>query len=110
MCFGALLELMVDRTRGDTRRGQWTQQEGSAHLTGCWIHCCDVREAYQRPGTLRFHKDQFEIGIRGLRKGSYLRDALSYQWEALEKERAAAAKASAKGSGKEKGDGDTFDI
>ena len=55
LCFGALLELMVDRQRGDTRRGQWTQSPESVHVVGCWVHCADLNTAYAQPGTLRYH-------------------------------------------------------
>ena len=81
LTFGCLVELLVDRSRGQSNRGQWMQEQGSAHPVGAWIHVADLRNAYQpgHVGTLRIHRPQYEIGIRGLKKGDFLQDAMCYQ-------------------------------
>ena len=78
--FGCLLELLVDRSRGDTLHSQWRQQDGSVHLTGAWIHVLDIRKAYEDGyvGTMRVHKPQYMQGIRAAKAGHFLRDALEY--------------------------------
>ena len=74
--FGALLELLVDRRRGTTSRKQWQQDQGVL-----WIHAADLRKAYDTGfvGTLRVHKPQCDKGVRGLKKGNYLKGAREYQ-------------------------------
>ena len=89
--FGALCELLVDRNRGGKAHGQWRQEAGSVHLTGAWIHVCDIRKAYE-PGyvsTMRVSQSQYEDGMSSLLKqndeasnnvGNFtLRDALEYR-------------------------------
>ena len=80
LTFGALLELLVDRRRGTTSRKQWQQDEGSAHICAVWVHVADLRKAYDNGfvGTLRVHKPQYDKGVRGLRKGDYLKDVREY--------------------------------
>jgi len=65
---GSVLELLADRTRGDTIHGQWRQEEGSVHLTGAWIHVCDIRKAYEPDyvGSLRVCRFQYEDGMSSL--------------------------------------------
>ena len=81
LVFGVLLELLVDRKRGSTSRGQWQQPEGSAHTCAVWLHVADLRKAYDKgfAGTLRVHKPQYSKGIRGLHCGNYVKDAREYQ-------------------------------
>jgi len=79
--FGCLLELLVDRSRGDTKHHQWRQRDGSVHLTGAWVHVLDIRRAYDPGyvGTVRLSSPQFALGIRSAKRGHYLRDAIEYQ-------------------------------
>ena len=78
--FGCLLELLVDRTRGDTKHRQWRHRDGSVHIIGAWIHVSDIREAYAKgyAGTLRICEPQMSIGLRAARPEHTLRDALAY--------------------------------
>ena len=79
--FGCLLELVFDRSRGDTVHRQWRQRLNSAHLTGAWVHIADIRKAYESgsAGTLRVHGPQYRLGLRGIQRGHSLRNALEYQ-------------------------------
>jgi hypothetical protein len=84
--FGCLLELVVDRARGDEVHGQWQQEKKSVYRTGIWIHVGDIRKAYDPGflGTMRIHGPQYRLGLRGLRKGHSLRDAMEYKKADLE--------------------------
>ena len=78
--FGCLLELLVDRTRGDTMHRQWRQRDGSVHLTGAWVHVLDVRRAYDAGyvGTYRIDHPQLKLGLAKAVKGHFLRDVMEY--------------------------------
>ena len=79
--FGVLLELLADRSRGDTKHHQWRQDNGSTHLMGAWVHIVDIRDAYEKGyvGTVRVSEPQFRNGVRSLRSKYFLRDAMEYQ-------------------------------
>ena len=70
MVFACLLELFVDRNYGAAAHRQRQQEEGSAHVSGAWVHVADVRRAYDKGfvGTLRIFKPQFEFGMRSLKQ------------------------------------------
>ena len=43
--WGCMLELMVDRRRGSTVNGQWTQDPRTVCILGAYIHVFHLREA-----------------------------------------------------------------
>ena len=45
--WGALFELVVDRSRGGTIHKQWVQKQGSVFIRKVHIHCFHLRQAYE---------------------------------------------------------------
>ena len=94
--FACLLDLLVDRNRGNTHKGQWRQEAGSVLVTGTWIHMADIRRAFDPGyiGTLRVCEEQYDLGLGKIHaSGETLRDATEYIHHlAQAKERALARK------------------
>jgi hypothetical protein len=79
--FASLMDLLVDRNRGNTVHKQYRQQAGSVSVLGAWVHMADIRGALDKGyiGTLRVCREQYENGLGKItRLGETVQDAMEY--------------------------------
>ena len=59
LVYGAMLELMVDRSRGTTVNHQWVQNEEAVIITGLYIHAINVSDLFKKnyKGWYRIHDE-----------------------------------------------------
>jgi hypothetical protein len=97
--FGAVFELIVDRSKGSTIHGQWVQPLHSFYLDGLYIHAFDLLALYEanQMGWFRCHVPTLEhlaamTSLKEVKSSWVLQDAL-YEEEKAKRELEAAAAA-----------------
>ena len=76
MSHTAMLELMVNRKKGENMREQWVQEPDSVCITGIYIHVISVTQLWKKGyfGQMRIHKQVFEA-FEGIEQRQMWRDA-----------------------------------